>query len=570
MKENGLFAWLRRGKSQAADATPSSDAGRGETSEAVGSVPQAPPAVPLDLDLPPKHPLYWLWEFRNAEVGGQSPPRLSLSPDGGPSPLDTGTAGEELTRLRRRLTETAQARMQKAASQSKDGTVPSMDAEVVVYLPRDRLSAWIVAYPPTGEGQELTRSLLDKALAEANVVFGLDQALLDRLPSQPDRYFHLLLAARGVAPADGEDGRIVDCFPRKSERKFVVNAQNEVDYTTLNLVNNVSEGATICQIIPPTSGTPGVSVRGEPLPARDGKKPEVPRGRNTKLSEDGSRLVAVSSGHVEFTGRCFEVQRVLDIAGDVDYSTGTLNYLGDIHIHGDVRSGFTVRAMGSVRVDGVIEDTSVEAGGDLIVGEGVQGNGKAILRCHQNIYAKYLENCSVYVRGDLYSDCVVNCEMYCDGAVHVTTGRGVIIGGSTHSASGVQANIVGARTEVRTVVTLGGQPCEDYERNEVLREIQEMERDREKTERQPDSPAKQKRMSDLRLKAAINQMKLEKYKQRLAQRQEQPQSDQGSGCLRSKIVYPGTVVTIDGFTQVVAQEVRACTAVLMNEEVRFV
>ena len=116
MKENGLFAWLRRGKSQAADATPSSDAGRGETSEAVGSVPQAPPAVPLDLDLPPKHPLYWLWEFRNAEVGGQSPPRLSLSPDGGPSPLDTGTAGEELTRLRRCLTQTAQARMQKAAA----------------------------------------------------------------------------------------------------------------------------------------------------------------------------------------------------------------------------------------------------------------------------------------------------------------------------------------------------------------------------------------------------------------------------------------------------------------------
>ena len=130
-----------------------------------------------------------------------------------------------------------------------------------------------------------------------------------------------------------------------------------------------------------------------------------------------------------------------------------------------------------------------------------------------------MEHCKAYIKGELHSNCIINCQVYCDGAVYVTTGRGVILGGNTYSAQEVAANVVGARTEVRTVIALGGQPCEDCERREVLREIQEMERDLERTERQPNSPAREKRLSDLRLKTAIDRMKLEQFKQKLAQRQ---------------------------------------------------
>ena len=321
---------------------------------------------------------------------------------------------------------------------------------------------------------------------------------------------------------------------------------------------------------PPSEGTPGKTVRWEDIPARSGKTPEVPKGRNTALSEDGRALVALMSGHVQFTGRGFEIRTILDIFGDVDFSTGNLNHLGDIHIHGDVRSGFTVRAMGSVTVDGVIEDTSVEAGGDLIVRGGVQGNGRAVIRSHQNIYARYLESCDVYAKGDLNSDCVISCNIYCDGSLQVTTGHGSIVGGRIRAGGSIRAVSVGARSEIRTEITLGGHPCEDVEREEVLRELQDMERDWAKIERQPESPAKQKRLSDLRLKTTISRMKLEKFKKSLDHSGETGEAAENlSSQLTAETVFPGTILLIGSRNLAVKDEMRFCTAGLRNGEVRF-
>ena len=61
-------------------------------------------------------------------------------------------------------------------------------------------------------------------------------------------------------------------------------------------------------------------------------------------------LLASSSGHVEFSGRAFQVKPLLDIPANVDFSTGDINFLGDVCIHGDICSGFTVRAIGNITV----------------------------------------------------------------------------------------------------------------------------------------------------------------------------------------------------------------------------
>ena len=92
----------------------------------------------------------------------------------------------------------------------------------------------------------------------------------------------------------------------------------------------------------------------------------------------------------------------MDSPGDVDFSTGYLNFLGDINIQGDVISGFTVRAMGSVHVGGVVEaGSTVEAGGDLIVVKGILGDGSTVIRSHRSLFSKYIENSTIYVRENL-------------------------------------------------------------------------------------------------------------------------------------------------------------------------
>ena len=150
--------------------------------------------------------------------------------------------------------------------------------------------------------------------------------LADRLAHDENRYFNLFLLARGKPAFDGQNGNIVDSFPRVIERVLQVNEYDQVDYTALNLIHNVKEGQEICRLIRPTEGEPGRTVLDQEIPAKSGKTVPLPKGRNTEISEDGEALVATISGHVEFTGRSFQVKPVLDIPENVDFSTGNIKF----------------------------------------------------------------------------------------------------------------------------------------------------------------------------------------------------------------------------------------------------
>ena len=450
----------------------------------------------------------------------------------------------------------------KNQSAPKEGErpLPSLDAQAVAFVSNDRLTAWVFAYPPVGEGRELDRAMLDQALKDRQVTYGLDQDRLDALPSDPERYFRLHLAARGKPVVHGKDGQIVDLFARKPERALVVDEYNRVDYAAISFIQNADEGDVICRVIRPTAGEDGKTVLGQDLPARSGRAACVPKGRNTALTEDGAALVATKTGHVEFNGRTFQVKPVLDIDGSVDYSSGNINFLGD------VCTGFTVRAMGNITVEGVVEAAMVEAGGDLIMVKGAQGDNRAVLRASHSIYAKYLENCCVYAMEDLHADCIINCDVYCDGLVEVRSGRGTIIGGSIRAAHEVSAEVMGSRSECQTAVALGGLPCQEFDHEILVREIAGLEEELEKMERQPESPTKFTRMGKIRMQLSLNKNKLVQFDQDLEEQRES-QEEPGVRRLTCTVAYPGTLVTIGPASYRFRQETRPVNASLVEGEI---
>lgn len=453
----------------------------------------------------------------------------------------------------------------KNQSAPKEGErpLPSLDAQAVAFVSNDRLTAWVFAYPPVGEGRELDRAMLDQALKDRQVTYGLDQDRLDALPSDPERYFRLHLAARGKPVVHGKDGQIVDLFARKPERALVVDEYNRVDYAAISFIQNADEGDVICRVIRPTAGEDGKTVLGQDLPARSGRAACVPKGRNTALTEDGAALVATKTGHVEFNGRTFQVKPVLDIDGSVDYSSGNINFLGD------VCTGFTVRAMGNITVEGVVEAAMVEAGGDLIMVKGAQGDNRAVLRASHSIYAKYLENCCVYAMEDLHADCIINCDVYCDGLVEVRSGRGTIIGGSIRAAHEVSAEVMGSRSECQTAVVLGGLPCQEFDHEILVREIAGLEEELEKMERQPESPTKFTRMGKIRMQLSLNKNKLVQFDQDLEEQRES-QEEPGVRRLTCTVAYPGTLVTIGPASYRFRQETRPVNASLVEGEIRVI
>ena len=551
---------------------------QGHTPETVSEPPSGGIADPAVLDLPEEHPVYQLYNLRRKEKGYLSLPRICLDEDG---VLPEEVVQQERNRLRTALLSMSAARLKEVRGKKKKGGKAEkkkeeepaenqplvFDALPRFFLSADKLYAWVIVFPPVGEGAELSREILYQAMLEQGISYGVDSQLAHRLPRDKDVYFHLYLIARGKPAFNGTNGNIVDSFPRTVTRVLEVDEFDRVDYTALNLIHNVKQGEEICRLIKPTEGEPGRTVLDTEIPAKSGKSVPLPKGRNTEISEDGLLLVASIAGDVEFTGHSFQVKPVLDIPGNVDFSTGNINFLGDVNIRGDVLSGFTVRAMGNIQVAGVIEAGSVvEAGGDLIVVKGILGDGTAIIRSHRSLFSKYIENSTIYVRENLQTDCIINSHIYSDGEVLVRSGRGTIIGGRVWAASKVSAIAVGARSECRTSVALGGLPCTNFEREIVQRELKILEMELEKLECQLDSTGKNSLLDKTRAKLTVAELKLKQLETELTDIKIETE-EQNRGRLECGIAYPGTEISFGDEVLRLRKEYRQCVATLVRGEI---
>ena len=531
---------------------------------------------PSILELSADHPIRQLYTIRRKDVGYLPAIRICLDNDGS---LPEDLVQREKERLKTLLTSVGTARLKQIRGKNKPKKDPkkkdaaeddgplSLDAMPCFFISNNKLYAWVIVLPPVNGGAELSQDMLYKAMADQRIMYGVDLRLADHLASDEAKYFNLYLIAKGKPAFDGTNGNIVDAFPRVLPRVLEVDEFDRVDYTALNLIRNVKEGEEICRLIKPTEGEPGCTVLGQEIPAKSGKSVPLPKGRNTEISEDGTLLLASISGDVEFTGHSFQVKPVLDIPGNVDFSTGSINFLGDVNIRGDVLSGFTVRAMGTVQVAGVVEaGSTVEAGGDLIVVKGILGDGTTVIRSHRSIFSKYIENSTIYVRENLQTDCIINSYIYSDGEVLVRSGRGTIIGGRIWAAKKISASAVGARSECRTAVALGGLPCTNFERELVQRELKVLEMELEKLECQLDSTSKSSLLDKTRSKLMVAELKLKQLESELADLKIEAE-EKNKGRLECGVAYPGTEISFGDETLRVRQESRQCVATLLHGEI---
>ena len=536
--------------------------------------------------LPPEHAIYQLHSKRRQENGYLPAPRLCLDEDG---VLPPALVQQEKKRLLPQLNSACSARIAEAKgrkrksgkksggkgkeeaktkTKTEEDAPPVLDALPCFLLSADKLYAWLIVFPPVGPGEEVSREMLYQALRAQGILFGVNTQLVDRIARDEQRYFSLFLVAQGKPAFDGKNGNIVDYFPRAIERLLEIDDYGQVDYTSLNLIRNAKQGQEICRLILPTEGEPGRTVLDQEIPAKSGTTVPLPKGRNTEISEDGCSLLASIAGHVEFTGHSFQVKPVMDVPGNVDYSTGNINFLGDVNIQGDVLSGFVVRAMGNIRVTGVVEaGSTVEAGGDLVVVKGILGDGTTVIRAQRSVFSKYIENATIYVRENLQTDCIINGRIYCNGEVQVRSGRGSIMGGRIWAAKKVSASTVGSHSECRTAIALGGLPCTNFEREAVQHEMKGLEMDLEKMECQPDSPIKDSMLGKLRMKLSAAELKLRQLEDDLMDINKAELEEKGSGRLECGIAYPGTEISFGDEMLRLRHESRQCTIKLVCGEI---
>jgi uncharacterized protein (DUF342 family) len=303
------------------------------------------------------------------------------------------------------------------------------------------LEAWVTVLPAD---EAVTKDQILGELNRQGVVQGIDLNAIQTLV-QNQLWGVRTLVARGTPPCHGEDGWIEYFFDTSSKPQPKQLENGRVDYKQIGLIQSVEKDALLARIVPPQRGVPGITVRGKDIPARSGTAATVAAGPNTHFTgPDNTELRAAVSGAVSMTRGIISVDQTYTLKGSVDFSSGNIDFPGDVIINGNVTAGFSVRAAGRVEIRGIVEDATVEAKGDVLVKGGFEGYGRGVIRSGGMVHIKFVENQTVIACGSIYvGEDVLNANLQSDDGIFLTTGIGTVIGGRLRARSGITAKVLG-------------------------------------------------------------------------------------------------------------------------------
>ncbi len=309
------------------------------------------------------------------------------------------------------------------------------------------------------EPVEVTAEEVFKYLEEAGIVKGLDTEAVEKMVEEK-KWDTPVLVAKGVEPVNGEDGSIEFFFDSNPDHTPRVRSDGSVDFHNINITAQVHVGQTLAQVIPPTAGTPGEDVFGVTMLTRAGKEARIIPGANTSFT-DGTRTLLKSNvnGHAEVSrDGSVQVVQVFTVRGDVDYSTGDIEFDGDLEIMGDVKSGFTLKTTGNIEIMGTVEDATIEAQGKVMVRGGYIGSGRGSIQVGTDAIFRFVRNQQVIAERDIYIyEESMHSQLSAGRAIIMNKGRGQIVGGFAEAGRYAEINVIGNDKNIQTRISI----CEE-------------------------------------------------------------------------------------------------------------
>ena len=341
------------------------------------------------------------------------------------------------------------------------GRVTVTDKDISVALPvevrDDDMAACIDIHPRSFTGTPITLEMLQASLAAAGVVYGVDEEELAALLGQVLESDSALLkapVAEGTPGIKGEDAYIeymIELEQGRGEER----EDGSIDYRARHIIHNVQNDVLICRRIPPQAGTARVDVFGKTVPAEGGIDINLQAGQNTEQRDN--EIWSAMDGAVMIINGAVSVVDMFSVPGDIDLETGNLeSKKGAVDIGGTVHSGFEVIAAGHIIVKGLVDNATLQAGGDVQIGGGVFHADSGVICADGNVTAKFAQNAKIRAGGDIFiAGPALNCDLLSASQVILAGKRARLIGGVVSATGGVEVPQLGSTAEVTTRVEVG-------------------------------------------------------------------------------------------------------------------
>ena len=430
----------------------------------------------------------------------------------------------------------------------------------------DESEAFLCIITTDKDKSDYTVDDLVKRLHKAGVVKGIDEAELQKIIDE--RIFNIpVKVAEGKKAVDGIDGWYEFLFETEIDTKPKILEDGSVDYSEYGDVPTVEEGQTVVIYHPAIPSEDGISVKGETIIAKKGKELARLNGRGFIYDNEKKEYYAKYDGKITYRDDRLQIESELLIEGDVSFTTGDVTFQNDIHIRGNVLTGVKVISeRGSIIVDGYVESAIIKAKKDIVLKNGMQGNGKGYLEAGGDVTGKFFEQVQIKCGNDINANAIMNSEIECGQDVLVSGKYGIIIGGKVSATRYIHATIIGNMSEVKTMLCAGVDgdlfalltKCEQ-DISETGKELSKISNVLEQVQILIDKTG---RTDLLEKKMTLMRAKIEKDTKlsELTKKKQDIVEKMGKANLAKvtieKIIYPGNVITINGVKAIVTEEER--------------
>jgi len=460
---------------------------------------------------------------------------------------------------------------------------PLNDSMASVEVDDAEMKVYITVTPPGEGGADIKYDMYMSLLKQNRVYHGINEEKLTALCDRPV-YREKTEVAEGTRPVNGKDAYIKYFFETDQTKvQLKEGANGKVDFKELNIIQNVVQNQPLAQKMPPEDGVDGKTITGKVLNAKAGNDIPMPLGSNVHLGDDGDTIISDINGQVILANGKINVEPVLTIEGDVCLKTGNIIFLGTVIITGNVEDGFSVKAAGNIEVKGTVSKGELDAEGDIIIYQGVNGKGGGKIRSGKSVWSRFIENTNVEAGNMVVvTDGIINSQVDALKSILCQGKRANIMGGCLRAGEEISANVLGNPTSgTETICEVGFDPKSKAEMERLLgikstaeTELEALKLDLQtlinvKKQRKTLPEDKEAYLQELMDRRQVLTEDLKKAEESIQKLHEYMNDVQVRGKVSaSKKVYPGVKIFIRDVKEDVRTDYKAVTFILENGLIR--
>ena len=352
----------------------------------------------------------------------------------------------------------------------------SLSPHLTIRISEDRMQAEVLTDPPRVGGGTVTQEQFEHLLDDNGITSGIDWDVVAHCVEN-ETYNKWLIIASGVPAVHGRGGRIQYHFNTERGKPFRELPGGRIDLKELNFIQFKKQGDILAERLDPILPREGFNIFGEKVPANPADEGETMQAGTGTEFRNGA-IYALEDGNARLEKGAVIIEPVVTV-NNVDYETGNLDFNGSVIIKGAVSDGFSIRVSGDVQVTKSVGRVHIEAGRNVILQSGINGDKEGRITAGGDIYARFVESSLLSASGSLIvTGSILHSTLNVSGHLLLEGGRCEILGGLAIVKGWVKCRKIGSLYETKTNLIVGVEPEELEQFLEHLKKMDQL-RDRQ-------------------------------------------------------------------------------------------